>query len=156
MRRSLAFWPNTLLVEKSREFKFGKYGGQSTKNLNSATATNLFEWRRLALNLLKGVFSIRLRPSGPRGPHAFSKALGRCQRWHVHKNRYRQRKSAAKSALTAFSPLWLSHQVEAIIYEIFYLKNKAPTGAGGRADLRGRSVPCKAFSDELAASDITS
>jgi hypothetical protein len=28
------------------------------------------------LNSAKGVFSTRLRPSGPRGPHAVSKALG--------------------------------------------------------------------------------
>jgi hypothetical protein len=55
-----------------------------------------------------------------------------------------------------FSIPWLSRQVQAIIYEIFYLKNKAPTGAGGQADFHGRSVLCKAFNDELAASDITS
>jgi hypothetical protein len=32
MRRSLAFGRKTLLVEKSSEFKFGKYGGKSTEN----------------------------------------------------------------------------------------------------------------------------
>jgi hypothetical protein len=29
-----------LPVEKSSEFKFGEYGGQSAENHNSATATN--------------------------------------------------------------------------------------------------------------------
>jgi hypothetical protein len=38
---------------------------------------------------------------------------------------------------------------------VFHLKNEAPTGAGARTDLRERSVPHKAFSDELAASIIT-
>jgi hypothetical protein len=34
VRRSLTFWPQTLPVEKSSEFKFGEYGGQSAKNQN--------------------------------------------------------------------------------------------------------------------------
>ncbi len=74
-----------LPVEKFSEFKFGIYGSQSTKNQNSATATNGFEWRRPELNLPKGIFSVRLRLSGPREPHAVSKALGRCRRLHVCK-----------------------------------------------------------------------
>ncbi len=49
---------------------------------------------------------------------------------------------------------WLSHQVQAVIWELFYLKNEAPSGAGARADLCKRSVPHKALSDELAASHI--
>ncbi len=62
--------------------------------------------------------------------------------------------------LSPLTPLlsapWPSRQVQAIIKELFHLKYEAPTGAGGRADLREGSVPCKAFSDELATSDITS
>jgi hypothetical protein len=50
---------------------------------------------------------------------------------------------------------WLSRQVQAVIYELFHLKNEAPTGTGACTDLSKRSVPCKALSDELAASDIT-
>ncbi len=59
------------------------WGGQSTKNKNSATSANWFGWRSPALNPPKGVFFVRLCPSGPGGPYAVSKALGRCRRWHV-------------------------------------------------------------------------
>jgi hypothetical protein len=83
-------WPfgcKMILVEKSIEFKSGEYGGQSTENQNSATAANWFGRRRPALNPPKCVYSIRLRPSGPRGPHAVSLALGGCQRWHVRRQK---------------------------------------------------------------------
>jgi hypothetical protein len=50
---------------------------------------------------------------------------------------------------------WPSCQIQAIIKKLFHLKNLAPIGAGARADLE-TSVPRKAFSDELVASDITS
>ncbi len=53
--------------------------------------------------------------------------------------------------LSAPRPL---RQVQAIIEELFHHKNEAATGARGRADLRERSVSRKAFSDELAASEI--
>jgi hypothetical protein len=98
-------WPfdcKTHAKESSSEFKSGEYGGQSAENQNSAMAANWFERRRLALNPPKGVLFVRLRPSGPRGPHAVSKALV-----HVSvgkfagKNCHRRRKSAAKSARTA-------------------------------------------------------
>jgi hypothetical protein len=46
------------------------------------------------------------------------------------------------------SASWLSRQV--------HLNNEAPIGDGGRTDLHEGSIPRKAFSDELAASDITS
>jgi hypothetical protein len=36
VRRSLTFGRKTLPVEKSSEFKFGEYGGQSAENQNSA------------------------------------------------------------------------------------------------------------------------
>ncbi len=62
--------------------------------------------------------------------------------------------------LSPLAPLlsapWPSRQDQAIIEELFHHKNEAATGARGRADLRERSVSCKAFSDELAASDKTS
>jgi hypothetical protein len=71
-------------------------------------------------------------------------------------NRFRRRKSAAKSARTAFfRPLAVTSGPGRHL-EAFHLKKEAPTGAGGRADLREGSIPRKAFSDELAASDITS
>ncbi len=35
-----------------------------------------------------------------------------------------------------FSAPWPSHQVQAVIEELFHLKNEAPTGTGGWADLR--------------------
>jgi hypothetical protein len=71
----------------------------------------------------------------------------------------------AKMAISGVNPLlsllasllstpWPSRQVQAIISELFHLKNKAPTAAGARADLCESSIPCKALSDELAASDI--
>jgi hypothetical protein len=40
MRHSLAFWLKKLPDEKSRKFNFGKYGGQSAENQNSAMAAN--------------------------------------------------------------------------------------------------------------------
>jgi hypothetical protein len=46
-------------------------------------AANRFGQQRLALNPQKGIFSIRLHPSGSWGPHAVSKALVRCRCWHV-------------------------------------------------------------------------
>jgi hypothetical protein len=49
---------------------------------------------------------------------------------------------------------WPSGQVQAVISELFHLKNKAPTGAGAPADLCERSVLHKALSDVFAASDI--
>jgi hypothetical protein len=75
--------------------------------------------------------------------------------------------SPAKTAIGSVNPLlsplapllsapWPSNQVQAIIYELVHRKTEALTGAGARADLRERSVPRKAFSDELTASDITS
>jgi hypothetical protein len=75
--------------------------------------------------------------------------------------------SPAKTAIGGVNPLlsplapFLSatlplRQVQAVILKLFHLKNEAPTGAGGRADLCEGSIPRKAFSDELAASDITS
>ncbi len=107
----------TLPVGKSSEFKSGEYGGQSAKNQNSGTAANWSRRRRpsyfpsgyvplaagdhmLSQKLLvdvgvdtfvgekmKGVFSVRLRPFGCGGPHAVSKALGRCQHWHVRQQK---------------------------------------------------------------------
>jgi hypothetical protein len=76
-------------------------------------------------------------------------------------------RSPAKTAISGVNPplspltpllstLWLSRQVQAVIWELFHLKNVALTGAGGRADHCEGSVPCKAFSDELAAHDKTS
>ncbi len=71
------------------------------------------------------------------------------------KNRNRQRKSAAKSSLTAsFRPLAVMSGSGRHL-GASHLKNEAPTGAGDRADFRVGSVPCKAFSVDLAASDIT-
>jgi hypothetical protein len=43
--------------------------------------------RRWICRRTKGVFSIRLHPSGPRGPHAVSKALKRCRHWHVRQQK---------------------------------------------------------------------
>jgi hypothetical protein len=43
------------------------------------------------------------------------------------------------------SASWPSHLVQAVISEIFHLKDNAPTGAGAREDLCERSVPRKAF-----------
>jgi hypothetical protein len=83
-------WPfgcKTLLVKKSSEFKFGEYGSQSAKKQNSATAAYWFWQRRLALNPPKGVSSVRLCSSGPRGPHAVSEAIDRCRRWHVRRRK---------------------------------------------------------------------
>ncbi len=68
-------------------------------------------------------------------------------------------RSPAKTAIGGVNPLlsllapllsasWLSRQV--------HLNNEAPTGTGGRTDLHEGSILRKAFSDELAASDITS
>jgi hypothetical protein len=72
---------------------------------------------------------------------------------------------AAKTAIcgvnTLLSPLallfstpWPSHQAQAVISELFHLKDNSPTGVGARAGLHKRSVPRKALSDELAANDI--
>ncbi len=99
-------WPfcrPTLPVEKSSEFKFGEYSSQSARKRNSTTAANWFRQCRPALNLPKGVFSVRLRPSGPRGPHAVSKALGRCRRFSRSpaKTVLRRRKSARSAAHSA-------------------------------------------------------
>ncbi len=52
------------------------------------------------------------------------------------------------------SALWPSCQVQAIISELFHLKDEAHTGTGAHAELRERSVPWKALNDELAASNI--
>jgi hypothetical protein len=72
------------------------------------------------------------------------------------KNYYRQRKSTAKSARTpSFRPLAVTSGSGRHL-GAFHLKNEAPTGTGGRADLRKGSVLREAFSDELAASDIKS
>jgi hypothetical protein len=70
-------------------------------------------------------------------------------------NHHQQHKSATKSACTASFHPWPSSQVQAIIQKLFHLKNEAPTGAGGRADLRETSVLCKAFWGKVAASDTT-
>jgi hypothetical protein len=71
-------------------------------------------------------------------------------------NRYWRHKSATKSACTAFfRPLAITSGPGRLL-KLFHLKNDAPTGAGGRADLRETSIPRKAFSGKLAASDITS
>jgi hypothetical protein len=69
-------------------------------------------------------------------------------------NGHRQHKSVAQSAcITSFCPLAImlgpGHHLVA-----FHIKNKAPTGAGACADLRGRSVQRKALSDELVVSDV--
>jgi hypothetical protein len=70
-------------------------------------------------------------------------------------NRYRRHKSAVKPAHTAsFRPLAVTSGPGRYL-ELFHLKNKAPIGAGFRIDLCERSVLRKAFSDDLAASDIT-
>jgi hypothetical protein len=71
------------------------------------------------------------------------------------KNHHRRRKSTAKFTRTAsLRPLAITsgpgRQLEA-----FHLKNEAPTGARGRADLRETSVLRKAFSGKLAASNTT-
>jgi hypothetical protein len=58
----------------------------------------------------------------------------------------------AKTAIGGVNPLlcplasllsapWPSRQVQAVISELFHLKNETPTGTGARADLRKRSVP---------------
>ncbi len=71
-------------------------------------------------------------------------------------NRYRQRKSAAKSARSASFLLLAVTSGSGRHLGPFYLNNEAPTGAGGRTVLHEGSIPRKAFNDELAASDITS
>ncbi len=111
------FCCKTLPVEKSSKFKFDEYDSQSTENRNSATTANWFGRRRPALNPPKGIFSIRLRPSGPGEPHAASKALGRCWRWHVR--RWKTAIGGVNPPLSPLAPLlstpWLSRQVQAVI-----------------------------------------
>jgi hypothetical protein len=74
--------------------------------------------------------------------------------------------SLAKTTISGVNPLLSplalllsapcpSCQIQAFILELFHLKNEAPTGTGGRAELHEMSVPRKAFSDKLAASDTT-
>jgi hypothetical protein len=72
-------------------------------------------------------------------------------------------KTAVRGVNQPLSPLasllstpWLSRQVQAVILELFHLENEAPTGARACPNLRKRSVPHKALSDELAVSNITS
>jgi hypothetical protein len=89
-------------------------------------------------------------------PHAVSKTLTR--RWVV------LTRSPVKTAIggvnlplsllaSLLSAPWLSHQVQAIIQELFHLENEAPIGAEACANLRKRSVPHKAYSDDFPASD---
>jgi hypothetical protein len=67
------------------------------------------------------------------------------------KNRYAQ-----SAHIASFCPLAPTSGPGRHLGAFFYLKNAAPTGAGALADLHETSVLRKAFSDELAASDITS
>jgi hypothetical protein len=71
-------------------------------------------------------------------------------------NRNWRCKSAAKSAHTASFRLLAVMSGSGRQLKLFHLNNEAPTGAGGRTDLHEGSIPRKAFSDELAASYITS
>jgi hypothetical protein len=70
------------------------------------------------------------------------------------KNRYRRVNPPLRLLALLLSATWPSSQVQA--QKFFYLKNETLTGAGGQADLLEGSIPRKAFSDELAASHITS
>jgi hypothetical protein len=73
----------------------------------------------------------------------------------VGENRYWRHKSNAQSAcIASFCPL-ATMLGSGRHLGAFYLKNEAPTFAGALADLHETSVLRKAFSDELAASDIT-
>jgi hypothetical protein len=71
-------------------------------------------------------------------------------------NRYWWCKSAAKSAGTASFHLLAITSGSGHHLKLFHLNNEALTGTGGRTDLHEGSIPRKAFSYELAASDITS
>jgi hypothetical protein len=69
-------------------------------------------------------------------------------------NSHWQHKSIAQSAwIASFRPLAITLGPGRHL-GAFHIKNKAPTGAGVCADLRRRSVPRKALSDELVASDV--
>ncbi len=61
--------------------------------------------------------------------------------------------------LSPLTPLlsapWPQCQFQAVIKELFYSKNQGSNWRWGPADLHERSVPHKAFSDDLAARDIT-
>ncbi len=121
------------------------------------TAARWFQWCRPALNPLKGIYSIRLRPSGHRGWTACclkSSQKASALTCSLAKTAIGSENPPLSPLASLFSAPWLSHQGQAIIQELFHLKIEAPTGAGVCADLRERSVPRKALSDELAASDI--
>jgi hypothetical protein len=109
------------------------------------------------LNLPKGVFPSGYVPLDP-GNHILSQKLlvDVGVDTFTGENHYRWRKSMTHSSLiVSFRPLAVTSGPGCHL-GVFHRKNEVPTGAGARADLRERSVPHKAFSDELAASDITS
>jgi hypothetical protein len=80
VRCSLIFACKTHEIEKSSKFKSANMAANLPESRIPPTAAGWFWQYRLALNPPKGMFSIRLCLSGPRGPHAVSRALGICWR----------------------------------------------------------------------------
>jgi hypothetical protein len=72
------------------------------------------------------------------------------------KNHYQRKSTPQSTCITSFHPLAVTPGPCCHLEAFFHLKNEALTGAGARADLVETYLPRKAFSDELAASDITS